>query len=234
MTVPALFYIDKVGRRPVFLVGSTLMMTWLFCNAGLMARYGHPAPPGGIEGTPAASWVVHGPASKALIASSYLFVASFACTWGPASWVYPPELYPLRTRSKAVALATCCNWVRVPLSSPLISSLPLNYSSKIFNFALGYFVPPAFENIKWKVYIVFGCFCLAMTLHVFFLFPETAGKSLEQVDDMFRERVPAWRTHVVKQDMPETKQWKKGGHRFWRMTPSPDTTQAKEEGNVGL
>lgn len=34
MTVPALIWIDKWGRRPMFLVGALLMMTWLFINAG--------------------------------------------------------------------------------------------------------------------------------------------------------------------------------------------------------
>lgn len=182
MTIPALIWMDRFGRRPVLLVGSTLMMTWLFANAGLLASYGHAAPPGGIGGIPAASWEVGGPASKAVIACSYLFVASFAVTWGPVSWAYPPELFPLRVRGRAVAVCTSANWV--------------------FNFALGYFVPPAFENIKWKVYIVFGVFCAAMTIHVFFLFPETAGKNLEQIEDMFLEGTAAWKTHVADEPSP--------------------------------
>lgn len=120
--------------------------------------------------------MIEGPPSKAVIASTYLFVASFAVTWGPASWIYPPELFPLRVRGKAVALTTSCNW--------------------IFNFALSYFVPPAFVNIKWKVYLIFAIFCLVMGIHAFFLFPETSGKTLEEVEGMFLEHVPAWRTHV--------------------------------------
>jgi len=177
MTVPGLLLVDKVGRRPVFLTGSILMMTWLFANAGIMAAHGHAAPPGGLEGNPSASWEVHGAASKALIACSYLFVASYAPTWGPASWIYPPELFPLRLRGKANSLCTAANW--------------------IFNFALGYFVPPAFQNVKWQTYIIFGCFCAAMTVHVFFMFPETAGKTLEQVEEMFATPgMRAWKTHV--------------------------------------
>lgn len=35
-----------------------------------------------------------------------------------------------------------------------------------------------------------------MAIHFFFLFPETAGKSLEEVEDMFLSGVPAWKTHV--------------------------------------
>lgn len=75
--------------------------------------------------------------------------------------VYPSEIFPNRVRGRAVALATSANWA--------------------FNFALAYFVPPAFVNITWKVYLVFAVFCVAMTLHVFFMFPETAGRPLEEV-----------------------------------------------------
>ncbi|KAK6442059.1 high affinity glucose transporter [Oleoguttula sp. CCFEE 5521] len=181
MTVPALLFVDKIGRRPTLLVGSTLMMTWLFANAGLLATYGTDPGPNGVGGIKEASVEVSGAASKAVIACSYLFVASFAPTWGPVSWIYPPELYPNKIRSKAVALATSGNWA--------------------FNFALGYFVPIAFVTIKWKTYVIFGVFCAAMTIHVFFLFPETAGKRLEDVTAMFEDPhgikyigTPAWKT----------------------------------------
>ena len=183
MTVPALLYVDRWGRRPTLLIGAALMMTWLFANGGLLVSYGHYAGPEGVDHTPAASYSVTGPPSKAVIACSYLFVASFAPTWGPVSWIYPPELYPLRVRGKAVALATSANWA--------------------FNFALGYFVPPAFVNIQWRTYIVFGVFCAAMFVHVFFMFPETAGKTLEEVEDLFLDPngpknigTPAWKTRV--------------------------------------
>ncbi|KAI4087100.1 MAG: hypothetical protein LQ344_007045 [Seirophora lacunosa] len=183
MTVPALLFIDRWGRRPTLLVGAILMMTFLFANAGILASYGTYAGPSGVANTPAASWEVSGPASKAVIACSYLFVASYAPTWGPVSWIYPPELFPLRVRGKAVALATSANWA--------------------FNFALGYFVPPAFVNIQWQTYLVFAVFCAAMAVHVFFFFPETAGKTLEEVGDIFEDPegikglgTPAWRTRV--------------------------------------
>ena len=130
MTVPVLLLVDRVGRRPMLLVGSTFMATWLFANAGIMASYGTDPGPGGVGGIKEASVQVTGPASKAVIACSYLFVASYAPTWGPVSWIYPSELFPNRLRSKAVALATSANWA--------------------MNFALGYFVPPAFVNIRWQ------------------------------------------------------------------------------------
>ncbi|KAF2863104.1 general substrate transporter [Piedraia hortae CBS 480.64] len=180
MTIPALLWVDRLGRRPTLLVGSMLMGTWLFINAGILGGKGQYVPDG-VEGIKEAKVRVTGPASKAVIACSYLFVASYAPTWGPVSWIYPPELYPNQLRGKAVALATSGNWA--------------------FNFALGYFVPPAFENITWKTYIIFGVFCVAMTIHVYFMFPETAGKPLEEVTEMFETPngikyigVPAWKT----------------------------------------
>lgn len=183
MTVPGLLLLDRVGRRVLLLVGALFMATWLFANAGILASYGSPAPPGGVNHIAEASWSVSGSPGKAVIACSYLFVASFAPTWGPVSWVYPPELYPLRVRGKAVALSTSANWA--------------------FNFALGYFVPPAFENIQWRAYIIFAVFCVAMFIHVFFMFPETAGKPLEEVESIFTDPTgpkyigtPAWKTHV--------------------------------------
>ncbi|KFY48808.1 hypothetical protein V495_01012 [Pseudogymnoascus sp. VKM F-4514 (FW-929)] len=51
----------------------------------------------------------------------------------------------------------------------------------------------------WKTYILFGTFCAAMGLHVFFCFPETAGKTLEEIDSVFESRTPPWRTHVQSQ-----------------------------------
>lgn len=182
MTVPALIWVDRWGRRPTLLVGCTLMGIWMYANAGLLATYGVIVP-GGIDNIKAQSMEVSGPPAKALIACTYLFVASYAPTWGPVSWIYPPELFPLRLRGKGVALATSGNWA--------------------FNTALGLFTPEAFEHIKWKTYILFGVFNTVMFFHVFFLFPETAGKTLEETEAMFEDPTgikyigtPAWKTRV--------------------------------------
>lgn len=182
MTVPALLWIDRYGRRNAMLVGAFFMMIWMYANGAIMVTYGKVIP-GGIDGVGAESMLVEGPAGKALIACTYLFVASFAPTWGPASWIYPPELFPLRLRGLGVSLATSGNWA--------------------FNTALGLFTPVAFQNIMWKTYIMFGVFLTTMFIHVFFLFPETAGKSLEETAAMFEDPAgfkylgtPAWKTKV--------------------------------------
>jgi hypothetical protein len=42
--------------------------------------------------------------------------------------------------------------------------------------------------------MIFGTFCIAMTLHILFMFPETAKKSLEEIDIMFIANVCPWRS----------------------------------------
>lgn len=183
MTVPALLWVDRWGRRPTLLAGSALMAACMFAGAAILAVHGEVVE-GGIDGVAAQSMRLSGAPARGLIALTYLFVASFAPTWGPVSWTYPPELFPLRLRGKGVALATSANWA--------------------FNTALGLFVPPAFANIRWRAYLVFGVFNAAALVHVLLAFPETAGKTLEQTEAMFEDAdgirllgTPAWRTRVA-------------------------------------
>lgn len=134
MTLPAILYLDKFGRRPALLVGSFLMATWLFTTGALQATYGNPNPDPTDKDI---SWVVpkqHGAVSKAIVACSYLFVASFATTWGPTSWTYPSEIFPAKVRAKAVSLATAANWT--------------------WNCILAFAVPPLLWSINWKMYMV--------------------------------------------------------------------------------
>jgi hypothetical protein len=49
-------------------------------------------------------------------------------------------------------------------------------------------VPSAIDNIHWKTYIIFAAFNLAFVPMVYFLYPETAGFSLEAVDLAFMDR----------------------------------------------
>jgi hypothetical protein len=183
LTIPALIWMDKWGRRMPLLVGAFFMCLWMCVNAGLFAVYSRPPTEADNFTSESESMAISGAPAKAVIAATYLFVASYAPTWGPVSWAYPPELYPLRVRGKANALSTSANWA--------------------FNFALAWFVPSAFANITWKVYVLFAVFLFTMFWHVFFFFPETANKPLEEVESIFDYSgpgtiryigTPAWKT----------------------------------------
>jgi len=65
----------------------------------------------------------------------------------------------------------------------------------MFNFALGMFIPSAFKNIGGYSFVVFGCLCVGAAIQAFLLYPETARKSLEEIEQMFKAGGPkAWKT----------------------------------------
>ncbi|KAI1211362.1 general substrate transporter [Annulohypoxylon truncatum] len=172
LTLPAILFLDKVGRRPTFIVGSFLMMVFLFISGALLAIFGQPnTGQGNIDIT----WVVvdNVPASSAIVASSFLFVAAFATTWGPTSWAYAAEIPPPQVRATAVSISTATNW--------------------LWNMVLAFAVPPLFWSANWKMYMIFAACNGAACLHMGLFAHETAGLTLEEMDDVFDSGRPAWR-----------------------------------------
>lgn len=177
ITIPALYLLDKVGRRPVLLAGAAGMMTFQFGVAGILGTYGEYIPPSERTSETVTLRIPASdkPAAKGVIACCYLFVCSFAVSWGVTIWIFCSEVWgDSASRQRGASLATSANW--------------------IFNFAIAMFTPPAFKNISWKTYCIYASFCGAMFIHVFFFFPETKGKRLEEIGQMWDEKVPAWKS----------------------------------------
>ncbi|KAK4119518.1 general substrate transporter [Parathielavia appendiculata] len=181
LTLPAIIFLDKWGRRPSLILGAFGMMTWLFISGALQQYYGQPntaetrTPQNGDI-----TWIVHNnrPVSSAIVSCSYLFVATFATTWGPVSWTYPAEIFPSKVRAKAVSLSTAANW--------------------FWNMVLAFAVPPLLWNISYKMYYIFGAFNAAAFVHMTLCAPETKGFTLEEMDDVFDSGRPAWKKHEKK------------------------------------
>ncbi|GAA5992993.1 hypothetical protein JCM10908_000787 [Rhodotorula pacifica] len=187
-TIPTVFLIDRLGRRPLMFWGAVSMASCLLIVGSLTAAFGHATPGTGASTT--VTWVVDGhPAVRnAIIVFSYLFVCSFASTWGPASWTYASELTPMRVRAKAVSFATATNWT--------------------FNFILSMTTPLAFHNIRYGVYFLYASFNIMAATHVFFMFRETKGYSLEQIDAVFANGHP-FRAWEVPKDIVPAKELQK-------------------------
>ena len=47
--------------------------------------------------------------------------------------------------------------------------------------------PVAFQNIQWKTYLIFAIINALMIPSVYFFFPETAYRSLEEMDTIFQK-----------------------------------------------
>ncbi|MUL49643.1 sugar porter family MFS transporter [Mycobacterium sp. CBMA293] len=100
-TVVAIMLIDKIGRRPLLLIGSagmTLTLATMAVIFGIAPQAGGVPQLNGIEGP------------IALVAAN-LFVVAFGMSWGPVVWVLLGEMFPNRIRAAALGLAAAGQWV---------------------------------------------------------------------------------------------------------------------------
>jgi sugar porter (SP) family MFS transporter len=99
-TLIAIALIDKIGRKPLLLIGSSGMAVTLITMAVI---FGNATLVDGQPSLPGASGVI------ALIAAN-LFVVAFGMSWGPVVWVLLGEMFPNRIRAAALGLAAAGQW----------------------------------------------------------------------------------------------------------------------------
>ncbi|KAF2634376.1 hypothetical protein P280DRAFT_502504 [Massarina eburnea CBS 473.64] len=174
-------------------------------------------------------WKVHAVGGTNIAATVFLFGFStfFAIGWQGMAWLYQVEVVPLRIRGAANALSTSGNW--------------------LVNFVVVFIAPIAFHNIGYRTYIIFACTNFAIVPLIYFLYPETAYRSLEEVDVLFHiaseepgnpwlnvvrisKEQPLW--FGRKGDVPfdyEKSQW----HQHYTQLHSSGTTLASDEKGSG-
>ncbi|KAI9372318.1 general substrate transporter [Aspergillus egyptiacus] len=103
--------------------------------------------------------------SKGAVFGLFLYMAAFGAAWLPLPWLYPAELSPVRTRAKANAVSTCNNW--------------------LFNFTIVMITPPMVDGIGWGTYLFFAAWNALFIPVIWFFYPETANRSLEEIDLIF-------------------------------------------------
>jgi SP family sugar:H+ symporter-like MFS transporter len=146
--------IDKIGRKPLLLIGSAGMavtlfaMVYAFANGSLDAS-------GNLQLSESGGWT-------ALIAAN-LYVVFFNVSWGPVMWVMLGEMFPNQIRGSALAVCGFAQWganYLVAQTFPIMASglgLAVSYSFYAVCAVISYFLVKAF--IK-----------------------ETAGKELEEME----------------------------------------------------
>jgi MFS family permease len=97
-TIPAVLWIDKLGRKPVLTIGAIGMATCHIIIAVLVAK--------NID-----NWADHQAAGWAAVCMVWLFVIHFGYSWGPCAWIIVAEIWPLSTRPYGVALGASSNWM---------------------------------------------------------------------------------------------------------------------------
>jgi MFS transporter, SP family, sugar:H+ symporter len=100
-TLIAIALIDKIGRKPLLLIGSSGMAVTLITMSVIFANSGFDA-----AGKP----VLEGAAGVIALIAANLFVVSFGMSWGPVVWVLLGEMFPNRIRAAALGLAAAGQW----------------------------------------------------------------------------------------------------------------------------
>lgn len=102
---------------------------------------------------------------KGSVVGVFTFLLFFGFTWLELPWLYPAEINPLRTRTQANAFSTINNW--------------------LFNFTVVMFTPPFLAKTAIGTFAFFGAVNLCFLPAIYFFYPETAGRSLEEIDIIF-------------------------------------------------
>jgi MFS transporter, SP family, sugar:H+ symporter len=154
-TIPAIMLIDRIGRKPLLLIGSVGMTLTLGAMAVVFATAGV-----GPDGKPELS---HISALAGLVAAN-LYIVAFAVSWGPVMWVLLGEMFPNEIRGAAVAISGATNWAA--------------------NFTVTVTFLPLLKVVGLTGAYVFYSIAAAISLpFVWLTVCETKGKTLEQMKD---------------------------------------------------
>ena len=147
-TVVAILTVDRFGRKPLMIFGS-LGMGICLLTLGLMAYFQR-----------AELWI---------LIFILGFIACFALSVGPVTWVIMSEIFPTRIRGRAMSVATVflwgANWL-VSQTFPMMNENP----SLVARFHHGF------------SFWIYGLMCFILFVFIWRMVPETKGKSLEDIE----------------------------------------------------
>jgi MFS transporter, SP family, xylose:H+ symportor len=147
LTILAIYTVDRFGRKPLMMTGAVIMSISMF-SIGF-------------------SFYADRTGIAALI-FMLLYIAGFAMSWGPVTWVILSEIFPNSIRGA----------MSIPVAALWISNLIVSWTFPMLN-----------DNI-WLTekfnhgfsYWIYGIMCLLGFLFVWKFIPETKGRSLEEIE----------------------------------------------------
>ncbi|MBM3891023.1 MAG: sugar porter family MFS transporter [Verrucomicrobia bacterium] len=160
-TVIAIATVDKWGRKPLMIVG-TIGMGVSLLAMGAMAKW--TTDPGAGSG-----W---------MLAFIILYIACFGLSVGPVTWVILSEIFPTAVRGRALGLATFFLWMAdyvVTQTFPMMDAQD-SWFVREFNHAFPFWV--------------YATMCVIEVFFILRYVPETKGKTLEEIEVMWKKGRP--------------------------------------------
>jgi SP family xylose:H+ symportor-like MFS transporter len=150
-TIVAIWTVDHLGRKPLMVIGAAGMGTSLLAM-GLVAQW-----------QMTATW---------MLPFVLGYIACFALSVGPVTWVILSEIFPTRIRGRALSIATFCLWsanLIVSQTFPMMDENPALIAR--FHHAFPFYV--------------YAVFCVVLVGVMARWVPETKGKSLEEIESFW-------------------------------------------------
>jgi sugar porter (SP) family MFS transporter len=166
-------FVDKVGRRPYLVYGTTLYIFFFTLLTILLAIFNHNNVIDGIGPAPDFTENVNsGPKELGIFAYVILqfFGIAYGICWTSINALYPVEVLSYSTRAKGMAMCQAC----VNLAN-IIQSWILSYGMNAY---------------KWKFFSFFCLFNTFALVMIYLHFPETKGRTLEELDEIFTSPNP--------------------------------------------
>lgn len=102
------------------------------------------------------------------VLSIIVYAAFFMMSWGPICWVLIAEIFPNTIRGKGIAVAVAFQWV--------------------FNYLVSSTFPALYDFSPMFAYGLYGCMCVAAAYFVWRWVPETKGKTLEEMNALWKKK----------------------------------------------
>jgi len=153
-TILAIWLVDRVGRKPLMIIGAAGMGVSL-AAIGIAAWFGQ------LSG-----WI---------LVFILGYIACFALSVGPVTWVILSEIFPTKIRGRAMAVAVFCLWVANWVVSQTFPMLDDNaWLVEKFNHGFPF--------------LIYAAFAVVLVLFMIFCVPETKGKTLEEIEQRWLGR----------------------------------------------
>lgn len=158
--ISAYWIIERWGRRTVIMVSS---FGCALCWTVIAIMQG-------LTSTTQPTTVLKHTYGVVSVVFFFVFWAAFGMGLLPVPWIYPTEINALEKRTTGAAIAVATNW--------------------ICNYMVAEVTPVGIANLGWKFWIIWAVICASFIPIVYFLFPETANRSLEDIDRFFETNPP--------------------------------------------
>ncbi|RSH91556.1 hypothetical protein EHS25_009855 [Saitozyma podzolica] len=164
--VASFFVVNRFGRRPLLLYTGVFMFITLLVVGCLGAAAGH--------GTFETYLADHPAFGKAVAAMICLYVFAFNVAWGPLAWVVAAEMSTGRNRQKHLSIGTTSFWI----------------SAWAVTFTLPYLFQPTEAGLGPMIGFIYAFGGFLSVAFVYFVIPETRGRTLEEINFMMEARIP--------------------------------------------